>query len=372
VSNSIAERVLRDLKDSQRETVAHVFDRLYGPDSSRRFLVADEVGLGKTLVARGVIAKTIDLLREKQIKRIDVVYICSNADIARQNINRLRVGDEQHVELASRLTLLPRERERLDNTPSGVNFISFTPATSFDLHAGLGRADERVLLYWMLRRAWQFGNTKSAMNVFQGASGPDSFRGQIERFDEGSVREDSHADFVAILARSDDERSAGTPDLRKRFEGLCEAYSRSDRKVSNEISSERYRFIGDLRALLAASCVKALEPDLIILDEFQRFGTLLDEKTEVGRLARALFIFENVRVLLLSATPLQNVHHSGRCERRGPLRRLHSNGGVPREWAPLGRKPQESHSRLSRQLACGRRAVDRPTWGGRTEDLCCA
>ena len=42
-------------------------------------------GLGKTLVARGVIARTIDHLWE-EVPRIDVIYICSNADIARQNI----------------------------------------------------------------------------------------------------------------------------------------------------------------------------------------------------------------------------------------------------------------------------------------------
>ena len=70
----------------------YVFQRLYlDPKPARRFLVADEVGLGKTLVARGVIAKAIEHLIEKNIARIDIVYICSNADIARQNINRLNV-----------------------------------------------------------------------------------------------------------------------------------------------------------------------------------------------------------------------------------------------------------------------------------------
>ena len=33
------------------------------PDRTRQFLVADEVGLGKTMVARGVIARTIELLQ---------------------------------------------------------------------------------------------------------------------------------------------------------------------------------------------------------------------------------------------------------------------------------------------------------------------
>ncbi len=52
----------------------------------------------------------------------------------------------------------------------------------------------------------------------------------------------------------------------------------------------------------------ALEPDLIILDEFQRFRRLLDGTDPAGELAQQLFGFrdhrnEPARVLLLSATP---------------------------------------------------------------------
>ncbi len=45
--------ILEPLKDFQRATVEHVTDRLYrNAQPSRRFLVADETGLGKSLVAR--------------------------------------------------------------------------------------------------------------------------------------------------------------------------------------------------------------------------------------------------------------------------------------------------------------------------------
>lgn len=88
------ERELADLKDFQRASVEAVHARLWDRDDpSRRFLVADEVGLGKTLVARGVIAKTIDHLWDT-VERIDVVYICSNGQIARQNLPKLRVGGD--------------------------------------------------------------------------------------------------------------------------------------------------------------------------------------------------------------------------------------------------------------------------------------
>src|ERR1700693_5857744 len=87
-------RALGVLKDFQLKTVEYVYQRLYKDiDLTRRFLVADEVGLGKTLVARGLIAKVVDHLWDR-VDRIDVVYICSNADIARQNIARLYIADK--------------------------------------------------------------------------------------------------------------------------------------------------------------------------------------------------------------------------------------------------------------------------------------
>lgn len=78
---------LAQLKHFQRRTVDYVFDRLHGSDQVRQFLVADEVGLGKTMIARGIVAKTIEMLWPKA-KRIDIVYICSNQSIAAQNLNR--------------------------------------------------------------------------------------------------------------------------------------------------------------------------------------------------------------------------------------------------------------------------------------------
>ena len=51
--------------------------------------------------------------------------------------------------------------------------------------------------------------------------------------------------------------------------------------------------IGKLRRLLAEVCVQALEPDLVILDEFQRFKPLLETREEYrgpdAELAQSLF-----------------------------------------------------------------------------------
>ena len=146
------EAALAGLKDFQRDTVSYVFRRLYtDPDSVSRFLIADEVGLGKTLVARGVIAKAIDYLwdTEAEDHRIDIVYICSNQAIAQQNIDRLNVAAERKFQFASRFTLLPATVKKLQENK--LNFVSLTPTTSFDLRLRGGRWDERAVLYALLR-----------------------------------------------------------------------------------------------------------------------------------------------------------------------------------------------------------------------------
>lgn len=290
-----ARHVLDGLKDFQRQTVDYVFHRLYtAEDATRRFLIADEVGLGKTLVARGVIARALEHLWGK-VERLDVVYICSNADIARQNINRLNLTGQPDFALASRITLLPIQMRDLNDK---LNFISFTPGTSFDLKSGMGMAEERVLLYKLMERAWEL-KSKAALNVMQGYMSAENFRRRVYSFQENWIEATLADKFVAELA--------GHLDLRTRFEELCDLYKRADSIISQEEAGKRSAWIGETRSLLARTCLTALEPDLIILDEFQRFKHLLSNEGEDSELAQHLFNYSNensaARVILLSATP---------------------------------------------------------------------
>lgn len=303
---------LHSLKDFQRATVDYVDQRFYGPDPTRRFLVADEVGLGKTLVARGVVARTIERLWNK-VPRINIVYICSNADIARQNIDRLSVPGCEQAAQATRLTLLPLHMHDLKQ--SRVNFVALTPATSFEQKRGGGRIDERVLLYYLLDRAWNIHGPRSSLYVMQDYANTSSFEWRLEHFDFTKVNEQIADAFVATLAKQVlAEKKAGKPDLRARFEELRGIFCRSDCKPPPGASKRRTEWIGEVRLLLAKVCLSTLEPHLIILDEFQRFKHLLQEDSEAGELARDLFESETgqgARVLLLSATPYRAVtlHH---------------------------------------------------------------
>lgn len=310
--------VLAGLKDFQRETAEYVFQRLYDRlDPSPRFLVADEVGLGKTLVARGVIAKTIEHLEREGTERIDVLYVCSNAEIARQNVRRLNVTGKDDFVLAERITMLPARAKELSR--HRINFVSFTPGTSFDLKGGQGNWQERAMLRLMLEKAWGRENVS-------GSGSERIFQGGVQRFDDWRWRiqdtrrqfgrrldEELVAGFAAALDACDGARAAaGEPTLWEEFCDLCDRFRNDRRSRPAEDHTLRRVFIGTLRDLLARACIGALQPDLVILDEFQRFRHLLTNDSPAGELAHDLFAFQDtqtadhisaVRVLLLSATP---------------------------------------------------------------------
>ena len=304
-----ANAVLDGLKGFQRDTVEYAFERLYrAEDPTRRFLVADEVGLGKTLVARGLIAKAIDHLWDgaHRVDQIDIVYICSNAQIARQNVRRLQIGSDRFVR-AGRLGLLPQEIH--DLKANRVNYLALTPGTSFDLRSSMGIREERVLLYHLLQRVWP-DQRKGPMNLFQGyVRKTGHFRRELKAFLSWKRIDDDLA--KAFERRLLDEGA----DLQERYADLCKRFWRTRTRIPWSDRSRQIRFIGQLRAMLAEVCVTALEPDLVILDEFQRFKSLLDGEDATAKLARQLFTYSDktsaVRLLLLSATPyrMYTLHH---------------------------------------------------------------
>jgi hypothetical protein len=298
-------RILAGLKDFQRNSMEYVYEHLYGPAVTRRFLLADEVGLGKTLVARGVIAKAIERLRAEGKERIDVIYICSNADIARQNISRLNVTGKADFQFASRITLLPQQVQEL--AANQLNFISFTPQTSFHLGNRAGKVDERVLLYWLMRWTWPtIAQGAGAKNVMQGSvTDRGRFRDRLRQCERNApIDRDLARAFSEQLRQEDAQtRRLGKQTYEDNFRDLCARFGWSRRHIPAEDREARNAFIGDMRSVLAAVCVRALEPDLIILDEFQRFKDLLRPDNPAGDLARHLFAWNNARVLLVSATP---------------------------------------------------------------------
>ena len=290
--------ILAPLKPFQRRTVDFAFKRLFEfEDGSCRFLVADEAGLGKTMVARGVIAKTIHHLQDT-VERIDIVYICSNTRIAHSNLSKLGVGPETSKALATRLTLLVSEMAGSGLSQNKVNLVSFTPGTSFNLRSQGGVYEERKILFHLLKD--YFPTTTGLRNFLQCGVQQDNWANMLR----GNYKLDEEIKQSFLTAYGQDV-------LKDQVEEFIGSYCKRIRNSwPDELNCERYSLIGRLRALLASVSVKALEPDLVILDEFQRFRNLLNpaELDSTAELAQKMFTAvtpegNDVRLLLLSATP---------------------------------------------------------------------
>ena len=295
-----SEHILASLKDFQRNTVEYAFNRLWGAeDQVKRFLVADEVGLGKTMVAKGLVAKTVEHLWDTD-KRIDIVYICSNSQIARQNLNRLKVVEGNTVRHADRLTLLPNVIRNLRDNK--VNFVSFTPGTSFKVGTSGGAAPERVLLYWMLAECWGRDAVSATRwkRFFEGGVERSRFESQLSAFDRSSLDKELCQSFGEAI---DSAVGPGGGPLREELEACVADFNYLRDKPTQQLSNRRNRLVGKLRQLVSRAAVQHLEPDLVILDEFQRFKDLLDSDNEGAELAHSIFDHADARVLLLSATP---------------------------------------------------------------------
>ncbi len=308
VTDHAADTAFATLKDFQVDTAEYVLRRLYDDDNpTDRFLVADEAGMGKTLVARRVITGVIERLQhDDTVDRIDIIYICSNADIARQNIAKLDVRGDGAKPLSTRITMLATQLRDLNRTmPDGsktVNLVAFTPGTSFDKGNRSGRVEERALLNWLLDPLIE--GTRAQRNALQRILRMDVNKGRWDAICE--ALDDPEALPDATVTRSFRMAIRRTSVIRELRGLIDELYGRS--RLTTDQKRRRLAIVGALRRELAKVSIDCLEPDLVILDEFQRFKHLLerpeaDAEREVSELAHDLFTTESVKVLLLSATP---------------------------------------------------------------------
>ena len=163
----------------------------------------------------------------------------------------------------------------------------------------MGIREERVLLYQMVQRVWR--TRAGPKNVFQGyVKNTNHFRWELKQFKKWyDIDEDLSEAFADRLRESE--------GLHETYADLCQRFRRSRPRVPGNDRWRQIEFIGGLRSTLAEVCVDALEPDLVILDEFQRFKDLLDGEHATAKLAKQLFTYSDdtsdVRLLLLSATP---------------------------------------------------------------------
>ena len=316
------EAVLGDLKDFQRRTARWTFERMFDEHNPAfRFLVADEVGLGKTHVAKGVIAQVIEHLGRIGDTRHDIVYVCSNAAIARQNLRKLVPKGIEPLEDVGRLAMLPLTAlNESDGTQPGINLIAITPGTSLKFGRSTGQFKERCLAYTFLRAHWgAAADSDAARWIFwEGLTAGDRHARDArlrswERWYRPQITTSLKA-FAEELAEIETSRKRhGKPTLRGLFDRLTAGLKgkRAARGFPGELWDDRRVLIGEVRRVLAIVGIAAFEPDLVVLDEFQRFKDLLqpDPDNFAAELAHRLFNYTDsatgrlTRTLLLSATP---------------------------------------------------------------------
>lgn len=310
---------LEMLLDFQKANVDYCYKQLY-ENNIHKMLVADEVGLGKTLVAKGVIAKAFKkYLMEgnpsKENPTFNVVYICSNLTLAGQNIARLNImNDDCYVsENIDRLTLLAYHNKK-DDMIFSIN--SLTPGTSFQTIGNLGRVDERKIIYhlligneglivWKTKLWWLLRGGVDTVNW--GNKAPSMINGG-KKLKKGLSQE-----FVWEIKNippsaklKNKSKGLLINDSTTLYDVLLQCAETSKKKSKPNINVRL--LIGDLRRVLSKCCIQYLGADIFILDEFQKFPQLLkteDDGNEVNEVAKSIFNMPDAKVLLLSATPFK-------------------------------------------------------------------
>ena len=91
----------KDFQQATAERIIEIFK-----SGQKRVLLSDEVGLGKTIMARTVVemAKTLPGVETDGIYR--VVYVCSNQNIIQQNTRNLGIPNKDIMQMRdSRLSM---------------------------------------------------------------------------------------------------------------------------------------------------------------------------------------------------------------------------------------------------------------------------
>lgn len=293
----------KELKDFQKATVKHIVD-IFKSKKQRRVLLSDEVGLGKTIVSKGVIQAVGELSDEYGIwddNTYRVVYICSNANIVKQNTENLGIEDVMNID-ESRLSMqhfiVAKKVKELQKSKKSKPriLISLTPGTSFNLQTSAGNMNERALMFALLSHLDDFKDHKTALknrlNIY-GANG-DNWTDIIDKY-EKDIKENVCTGYRENISKEvvNDDCYQEAKDL------LLKAIALNDYNTTNKA-------ITLFRIIFCKISMKELNPDLVIMDEFQRFSSLLDLEgnSEEAMLTRTFFGKEDGPfILLVSATP---------------------------------------------------------------------
>ncbi|HZG31861.1 MAG TPA: DEAD/DEAH box helicase family protein, partial [Sphingopyxis sp.] len=269
------------LEPFQAATVAAAVAALTDPAGSRRFLIADEVGLGKTVAAKAV----AEALRARRRRPLNIVYLCPSLEIATQNLGKfasLEPGWKQPEDRLSLMAAAGQEAVR------GYRIYCYTPDTSLPGWRGgqrTGRLAERALIASLIARAapraWRYIRAIETKHVRRG------FRPWFPAL--AAEPKGLRQDFAAALGETLQLPAARLDThlklwLQARGDDIAELILRARAALA-------------LVALRQSSC----HPDLVILDEFHRYADLIIATPSSRALTRLEVERRHVHQLLVAA-----------------------------------------------------------------------
>lgn len=241
---------LTALQEASRDHILDVFENKKKCPSSTtkpRYLLADEVGLGKTVTTAGVIK---EMAAKKKNKPFIVYYVCGNERVTMQNKRNLEEKCGAVPTEDERLTM--QDLNKIPN--SGIYILPLTPAVHFTF--------------------------------------------------KGSKHHDEEAKAMCTYVNSQEKNLPKNSDLivtRNLFASTKHYYAKHgiDGEYSAALADS---FLGLRREMIKHLASTTLKPDLIILDEFQNYGEILEEYSK-STYPCFDFIADAAPMLLLSATP---------------------------------------------------------------------
>ncbi len=295
-------------------------------EKNNRFLVADEVGLGKTIIAKGAIRCLFyfEYLKQgcKPGFEYNVLYLCSNLNIAEQNKSKLGVskrdkaslmdnvllGDKSFGEyrgnhydrgssVENRTTMLLKKLlENASNEEEKKHFQEISVGAlreacreiygeqalkEREAAAGCETVDEKVMLRLNIIPI----TTKTSIEIKGGghqlerdfiAETMKSLQNLAEMSDTAPKVEGAKKQLLLEFAGKLEDIKRRYPEIQN-TDAFLHKLLKGDVKLADETEKKEWQ---KLRQLFALASVEMLKYDFVIMDEFQNFSEILHKANE--------------------------------------------------------------------------------------------
>ena len=153
--------------DFQKATVIEAINK-YINEGKNKILVADEVGLGKTFVAKGIIKVLYELQKDSGNNSISVVYMAPNEAVLSQNVSELSdisgVDKQSQAKFSTQRPVLQFDNPNLQNKAgnnnlNGIKIYSSSPGVAFGTKSKFGDKKERLLICAILTKIFKGNST---------------------------------------------------------------------------------------------------------------------------------------------------------------------------------------------------------------------